>query len=268
MKGVLIMNELIKVNYENANRPTVSGRELHTALEVKTAYKDWFPRMVAYGFTENVDYQVKLIFEPNSNGGKQSYTDHEISLDMAKEICMIQRTEKGKQFRQYFIEVEKAWNSPEMVMGRALQIAQRQLDEIKARNLQLTTTVAVQSQQIAELQPKASYYDIVLNCKDLVSTSIIAKDFGKSAVWLNNYLHDKGVQYKQGGIWLLYQKYAEQGYTGTKTNTYNGIDGSQHIRVHTYWTQKGRLFIYGMLKNDDYVPVIERKGRDTINESL
>jgi anti-repressor protein len=155
-----------------------------------------------------------------------------------------------------------------MVMGRALQIAQRQLDEIKARNLQLTTTVAVQSQQIAELQPKASYYDIVLNCKDLVSTSIIAKDFGKSAVWLNNYLHDKGVQYKQGGIWLLYQKYAEQGYTGTKTNTYNGIDGSQHIRVHTYWTQKGRLFIYGMLKNDDYVPVIERKGRDTINESL
>jgi anti-repressor protein len=256
------MNELIKVNYENANRPTVMGRELHTALEVGTRYNDWFARMCEYGFTENVDYstEVKNVRRQDGTLMPQTTTDHEISLDMAKEICMIQRTEKGKQFRQYFIEVEKAWNSPEMVMGRALQIAQRQLEDVKARNLQLTTTVAVQSQQIAELKPKASYYDIVLNCKDLVSTSIIAKDFGKSAVWLNQYLHDKGVQYKQGGkngIWLLYQKYAEQGYTGTKTNPYNGSDGYQHTRVHTYWTQKWRLFIYDMLKCDGIAPVIE-----------
>jgi anti-repressor protein len=207
-----------------------------------------------------VDFIAIAQKRATAQGNVTTYIDHQVTLDMAKEICMLQRTEKGKQFRQYFIEVEKAWNSPEMVMGRALQIAQRQLEDVKARNLQLTTTVAVQSQQIAELQPKASYYDIVLNCKDLVSTSIIAKDFGKSAVWLNQYLHDKGVQYKQGGkngIWLLYQKYAEQGYTGTKTNPYNGSDGYQHTRVHTYWTQKGRLFIYDMLRDDGIAPVIE-----------
>jgi anti-repressor protein len=248
---------MIQVNYENATRPTVMGRELHTALEVGTRYNDWFARMCEYGFNEGVDFYSKLSKTPD--GGRPSI-DHEITLDMAKEICMIQRTEKGKQFRQYFIEVEKAWNSPEMVMGRALQIAQRQLDEVRAKNLQLTTTVATQSQQIAELQPKASYYDIVLNCKDLVSTSVIAKDYGKSAVWLNQYLHDKGVQYKQGGkngIWLLYQKYAEQGYTSTKTNPYNGRDGYQHTKVHTYWTQKGRLFIHDMLKSDGIAPLIE-----------
>ena len=252
------MNELVKVHYEDANHPTVMGRELHKALGVGTRYNDWFTRMIDYGFAEGIDFYSKMS-KTSEQGGRPSI-DHQLTLDMAKELCMIQRTEKGKTFRQYFIEVEKAWNSPEMVMTRALQIAQRQLDSVKAINVQLETTVKVQEQQIAELQPKASYYDIVLNCKDLVSTSVIAKDFGKSAIWLNQYLHDKGVQYKQGGkngIWLLYQKYAEQGYTGTKTNPYNGTDGLQHARVHTYWTQKGRLFIYDMLKTDNILPLIE-----------
>ena len=142
----------------------------------------------------------------------------------------------------------------------AIKVFQK-LKEEQSKSKLLETTVKVQEQQIAELQPKASYYDIVLNCKDLVSTSVIAKDFGKSAIWLNQYLHDKGVQYKQGGkngIWLLYQKYAEQGYTGTKTNPYNGADGLQHTRVHTYWTQKGRLFIYDMLKTDGILPKVEQ----------
>ena len=252
------MNELVKVHYEDANHPTVMGRELHKALGVGTRYNDWFTRMIDYGFAEGIDFYSKMS-KTSEQGGRPSI-DHQLTLDMAKELCMIQRTEKGKTFRQYFIEVEKAWNSPEMVMTRALQIAQRQLDSVKAINVQLETTVKVQEQQIVELQPKASYYDIVLNCKDLVSTSVIAKDFGKSAIWLNQYLHDKGVQYKQGGkngIWLLYQKYAEQGYTGTKTNPYNGTDGLQHARVHTYWTQKGRLFIYDMLKTDNILPLIE-----------
>lgn len=252
------MNELVKVNYEDANRPTVMGRELHDALEVKTAYKDWFPRMCEYGFAENADYKAIAQKRATAQGNVTTYLDHQLTLDMAKELCMIQRTEKGKVFRQYFIEVEKAWNSPEMVMTRALQIAQRQLDSVKAINVQLETTVKVQSQQIAELKPKASYYDIVLNCKDLVSISVIAKDFGKTAVWLNQYLHDKGVQYKQGKIWLLYQKYAEQGYTGTKTVPVPYADGTVHSKVHTYWTQKGRLFIYDMLKADGILPKIEQ----------
>lgn len=133
-----------------------------------------------------------------------------------------------------------------------------ELKEEQEKRRALESTVAVQSQQITELQPKASYYDVVLNSKDLLSIGKIAKDFGKSAVWLNKWLHEQGVQYKQGEIWLLYQKYAEQGYTSTKTQTYNGNDGAVHTKVHTYWTQKGRLFIYDLLKTNGILPLIER----------
>jgi anti-repressor protein len=118
--------------------------------------------------------------------------------------------------------------------------------------------VNVQSQQIAEMKPKASYYDLVLNCKDLVSVQTIAKDYGKSPQWLNKFLNEHGIQYKQGNIWFLYQKYAEQGYTSTKTQPYTGSNGEMHSKVHTYWTQKGRLFIYDVLKANGILPVIER----------
>lgn len=91
------MNELIKVNYEDDNRPTVSGRELHEALEVETPYHKWFPRMCKYGFTENEDYTVTDVFVPNSNGGKQMQINHSLTIPMAKELCMLQRTEKGKE---------------------------------------------------------------------------------------------------------------------------------------------------------------------------
>jgi anti-repressor protein len=251
------MNELIKVNYTESEQPTVSGRELHEALEVKTEYKKWFERMSEYGFTENVDF-IKVTQKCPTSSTGQSMTDHQLSIDMAKEICMIQRSEKGKRFRQYFIDVENKWNTPEAVMARALQLANKKLDEIKNANKKLETTVAVQTQQIAELQPKASYYDVVLNCKDLISTTEIAKDYGKSAVWLNAHLHERKVQFKQGGIWLLYAKYAEKGYTNTKTQTYNGNDGNPHTKVHTYWTQKGRLFIYDLLKSEGITPLIEQ----------
>lgn len=123
----------------------------------------------------------------------------------------------------------------------------------------LENTVAVQNQQIAELRPKADYYDVVLNCKDLVPISTIAKDYGWSAKHMNSYLHDHGIQYKQGDIWLLYQKYAERGYTRTKTYTYPGNDGAVHSKVHTYWTQQGRLFLYDTLKADNILPVMERE---------
>lgn len=247
------MNEIIKVSYQNET-PTVSGRELHKALEVKTAYKDWFPRMCEYGFTKNVDFNPLKNEQVQIEGGREvrrEITDHQLTIQMAKEICMLQRTEKGKQCRQYFLQLEQAWNSPEAIMSRALQFANRQLDSLK-------TQVAVKDQVIQELQPKATYYDLVLNCKDLLSTTKIAKDYGKSAVWLNNLLHELGIQFKQGDIWLLYQKYADKGYTSTKTHTYSKDDGTQGAKVHTYWTQKGRLFIYSLLKANGYLPLIEK----------
>lgn len=248
------MDELIRINYDS-ERPTVNGRDLHDALQIKTAYKDWFPRMCEYGFFDGTDF---CSFLSESSGGRPA-VNHQLTIDMAKQLCMIQRTEIGRKFRQYFIQVEEAWNSPEAVMARALQFANQQLALLKHQNMELTDTIAVQNQQILEMKPKVSYYDVVLNCKDLISTSAIAKDYGKSAIWMNRYLHVKGVQFKQVDIWLLYQKYAQKGYTSTKTHSYPGTDGETHTKVHTHWTQKGRLFIYELMKSDGMMPLIEQE---------
>ena len=121
------MDELIKIEVNENQEPVISGRALHEFLEVKTSYKDWFPRMVEYGFTEGTDF-CSILSE--STGGRPA-TDHAIKLDMAKELAMIQRTEKGKQARQYFIQIEKDYNSPEKIMERALQIAEKELSTLR-----------------------------------------------------------------------------------------------------------------------------------------
>lgn len=149
--------------------------------------------------------------------------------------------------------IEKILDDPDTIIRLATA-----LKEERAKRQVLEQQINVQQQQIAEMQPKASYYDVVLNCKDLVAISTIAKDYGWSANKMNAYLHDTGIQYKQGNIWLLYQKYAEQGYTSTKTHSYPGNDGEVHTKTHTYWTQKGRLFIYGLLKSDGILPLMEK----------
>ncbi|MFR0880819.1 MAG: antA/AntB antirepressor family protein [Oscillospiraceae bacterium] len=111
------MNELIRVNYNNLEEPVVSGRELHEALGIKTAYKDWFPRMCEYGFTENSDFLTVAQKRATAQGNFTTYNDHMLTIPMAKELCMIQRTDIGRKFRQYFISIEEAWNSPEMGNG-------------------------------------------------------------------------------------------------------------------------------------------------------
>ena len=108
-------------------------------------------------------------------------------------------------------------------------------------------------------------YDAVLQCKDAIPISIIAKDYGWSASQMNQYLHEMRVQYKQGDIWLLYQHCADKGYTVSKTHTYPDSMGVQHTKPHTYWTQKGRLFIYDLLKSNGILPVIERSDAPIIN---
>ena len=244
------------MNFET-ERPTVLGRDLHQALGIKTAYKDWFPRMCEYGFEEGRDFNLLKFERVQIEGSREvsrEVVDHQLTIEMAKEICMIQRTEIGKRCREYFLEVERHWNTPEAVMSRALQMANRQIDTLKR---QLTETITVKDQQIAELKPKATYYDVVLACKDLLSISTISKDYGWSAKRMNEWLNRMGVQYKQGNIWLLYQKYAKLGYTSTKTHIITGKDGLPHTTVHTYWTQKGRLFIYDLMKGSGYLPVIE-----------
>lgn len=149
--------------------------------------------------------------------------------------------------------VDEVLANPDMLIN-----ALTALKEERANRKRLEELNAAQAQQIAELQPKVSYYDVVLNCKDALSVSVIAKDYGWSAKKMNQYLHEHGVQYKQGGTWLLYQRYAEQGYTSTRTNTHLGKDGDVHTSVHTYWTQKGRLFIYDLLKEHGVLPLVEQ----------
>lgn len=125
------MNDLININYE-PEQPTVSGRDLHVGLEIDTRYNDWFPRMCAYGFREGSDYYSVLSNRSDGLSGKPR-TDHNISLSMAKELCMLQRNEMGRRFRQHFIAIEEAWNSPDKVMERALQIAHRRVLEAERK---------------------------------------------------------------------------------------------------------------------------------------
>lgn len=122
------MTDLIKVDY-SGEKPAVSARELHEFLDVKTAYKDWFPRMCEYGFTEGTDF---CSFLSESTGGRRGQ-DAAVTIDMAKEICMLQRNEKGKMARQYFLQLERDWNSPEKVMARALQIADRRIKTLESK---------------------------------------------------------------------------------------------------------------------------------------
>lgn len=160
------MNELIKIDY-SGEKPAVSARDLHEFLEVKTAYKDWFPRMCEYGFSEGEDF---CSFLSESTGGRPAQ-DAALSIDMAKEICMIQRNEKGKVARRYFLALEKDWNSPEKVMARALQIAEKELKQVKAINAELT----VENQIMA---PKADYFDQLVDRNLLTNFRETAKQLG------------------------------------------------------------------------------------------
>lgn len=158
-----------------------------------------------------------------------------------------------------FNEMEKIVNSPEQIMARALRIAQQTVDSLKDRCKFLGGQVVEQQKVIEELQPKASYYDMILQCKDLIATTVIAKDYGMSAKAFNAMLHNMGIQFKQGDTWVLYSKYQGNGYLKAKTHNYADADGVQHSKEHSYWTQKGRLFLYDLLKQEDILPLIERE---------
>lgn len=113
-------------------------------------------------------------------------------------------------------------------------------------------------QQVGELKPKADYYDQILKSKKLITVNAIAKDYGMSAQALNKILHDLKVQFKQSGQWLLYAKYHDKGYTSSEPHKYTKKDGTEDFKLHTKWTQKGRIFLYNLLKDNDILPTIEQ----------
>lgn len=223
------MNDLIAINY-NSEQPTVSGRELHEALEVKTAYKDWFPRMCEYGFTEGADFCSNL---SESTGGRPS-TDHQLTIPMAKEICMLQRTEKGKQFRRYFIQVEEAWNSPEMVMKRALEIANKRVHELQAK--------------VEQDKPKVLFAQAVETAKTSILVGDLAKILKQNGVntgqkRLFEQLRSEGYLIKGGSSHNMpTQRAMEMGLFEVKESTINNPDGSIRVTRTVKVTGKGQVY--------------------------
>ena len=219
------MNELIKVDY-SGEKPAVSARELHEFLEVKTAYKDWFPRMCEYGFTEGQDF---CSFLSESTGGRPAQ-DAALSIDMAKEICMLQRNEKGKIARQYFLQLERDWNSPEKVMARALQIADRKIKEMEISNSALSTSLEI-------ARPKAEYFDQLVERGTLLSLRESAKDLGiPPKKFVDELLARKYLYRNKSGKLLPYEE-KNNGLFELKesVNTATGWSGTQ-----TLTTPKGR----------------------------
>lgn len=241
VKEMLKMNELLKVEVNENQEQTVSGRELHMFLGIETPYMKWFERMLQFGFEEEKDFWTKM---SESTGGRPS-TDHIMKLNMAKELCMLARNEKGKQARQYFLEVEREWNSPEKVMARALLIANNKIETLTLEN-------TMQKQVIAEFKPVKEYVDTILASTDTVATSQIAADYGMSAKTLNKILNGQHIIRNVGGQWILYKKHMNKGYTKSETIEVTRKDGTKKVVMQTKWTQKGRLKIHDILTGLGY----------------
>lgn len=220
------MNELIKINYES-DRPTVLARDLHEFLEVETPFNKWFSRMCEYGFTDGADFQT---FLSESTGGRPA-TDAQLTIDMAKEICMLQRNERGKQARQYFLQLEREWNSPEAVMSRALRMAEERLERFKTINANLSVQNAI-------MQPKAEYFDGLCDRESLTGVRETAKLLGLKQNDFVKWLIDHKYIYRdKRGRLMPYAEHVDSGLFTVK-ETYN--DKTDWTGVQMLITVKGK----------------------------
>lgn len=223
------MNELIKINYES-DRPTVLARDLHEFLEAETPFRKWFPRMCEYGFTEDEDYRTFLSNRSDGLPGKPR-RDAQLTIDMAKEICMLQRNEKGKQARQYFLQLEREWNSPEAVMSRALRMAEERLERFKAINANLSVQNAI-------MQPKAEYFDGLCDRESLTGVRETAKLLGLKQNDFVKWLIDHKYIYRdKRGRLMPYAEHVDSGLFTIK-ETYN--DKTDWTGVQMLITVKGK----------------------------
>ena len=262
-KWSFTMNEIKVWNFEDStvrtltinNEPFFVGKDVAMILEYTNPQK---------AIRDHVDEEDRTVNDSFTVNGTAATLINESGL---YSLILGSKLPKAKEFKRWVTSevlpsirkhglyaTEELLNNPDMMIAVLTELKS---EREKAAKLQ--TAIAVQNQQLAELKPKATYYDVVLNCPDLVTITTIAKDFGWSAIKLNGFLHEHGIQFKQGEIWHLYQEYAEKGYAATRTNLFKGSDGEQHSKEHTYWTQKGRLFIYDLLKSNNILPLMERE---------
>ncbi len=221
-------NELFNVNMETE---TVSARELHEKLKIETPFRKWFPRMCEYGFVDGIDYTLDKFVHPQ-NG--QETADYDVKFDMAKQICMIQRTEEGKKCRQYFIELEKAWNTPEQIMARALKLADRTINSLRIEN--------------EMMKPKAAFFDAVADSKTAVSMNEVSKVLDIKGIGRNKLfeiLRDKHVLDRRN---IPYQKYVDLGWFRVIEQHYSR-NGEEQISFKTLVYQKGVEAIRKLLES-------------------
>ncbi|WP_247928471.1 phage antirepressor KilAC domain-containing protein [Streptococcus mitis] len=239
------MNELINITLNDSHEPVVSGRQLHEALGVKTKYADWFNRMIEYGFTENQDFLL-LKNEQQTGRGGHNKVDHVIKLDMAKEIAMIQRTDKGKDVRQYFIQIEKDFNSPEKIMARALLMADKKVHKLEA--------------QIEADKPKVLFADAVSASHTSILVGDLAKLISQNGykiggnrlfVWLreNGYLIKR-----KGSDWNMpTQRSMEMKLFEIKESTITHPDGHISVSKTVKVTGKGQQYFINKFLNEEAV---------------
>ena len=249
------MNELLKINYE-AEQPTVSARDLHEALEINTRFNDWFSRMAEYGFENGVDFNLlkneKVRLEGNREV-KRDIMDYQISVDRAKQICMIQRSEKGKQYRQYFIDLEKAWNTPEQIFARALKMADQKIEKLKETNAGLL-------EDVERMRPKEIFADAVKASTSSILIGDLAKLLRQNGVdtgqkRLFEQLRNEGYLMKTGSSRNMpKQKYVANGFFQIKETVISNPDGSVRMTKTTKVTGKGQqYFLNKYLKNKEAV---------------
>lgn len=212
---------------------------------------------------KHVDSEDKGVANCDTLGGTQEMTV--INESGLYSLILSSKLPKAKEFKRWVtsevlpsIRKHGMYATEELIANPDLAIAaftalKKEMEMRKA----LQQTLERQTAAITTLQPKADYCDTVLAADDLIPITIIAKEYGMTAREMNNLLHKEHIQYKQGGTWLLYKEYADKGLTKTKTNKYRGYDGNQHVSIHTYWTQKGRHFIYEILKSRGVMPTAE-----------
>ncbi len=241
------MNELITVNFDTQ---TVSARELHKALGIEKRFSAWFETN-SQGFSENEDYtSVLKSTEVQNNGGVQirELQDYDLSVDMAKHICLMSRTDKGKQCRQYLIDLEKAWNTPEQIFARALKMADQTINKLKSENHAL-------AEKIEQDKPKTIFADAVSTSKTSILIGDLAKMICQNGVqigqkrlfeWLrqNNYLIKSGSSRN-----MPQQRYVEQGLFEVKESNVQNPDGSVRITKTTKVTGKGQVYFVNKFIN-------------------